>query len=319
MRIAIPHLHGLWSRICEERTRDLEEHWVADNTLLSGLGLNLHETLRYLYAEVPSRDQFEQWVLDRNGGSIAQERIERINAAIRGQAYEAAAPETALTAGDLEFWDRNGYVVVHDAVPPEQCEAAARAIYEFVRADPEQPSTWYQRVQGHSIWVPLLQHPALAANRNAPRIHGAFAQLWKTGDLWMNTNQAGFHPPQREDWPFPGPHLHWDTSLDLPIPFGVQGILYLTDTPVEQGAFQCVPGFHRRIDDWIQSLGPGADPRAQDLKALGAVPIAGRAGDLIIWHQALPHGASPNHGVRPRVVQYLTMRPNRWSYSQTWK
>jgi ectoine hydroxylase-related dioxygenase (phytanoyl-CoA dioxygenase family) len=135
----------------------------------------------------------------------------------------------------------------------------------------------------------------------------------------MNTDQAGFNPPEREDWPFPGPHLHWDTSLDLPIPFGVQGILYLTDTPAEQGAFQCVPGFHRRIEDWVRSLPQGANPRDQDLTALGAVPIAGRAGDLIVWHHALPHGASPNRGVRPRVVQYLTMRPSQWGYAKQWK
>jgi hypothetical protein len=319
MRIAIPHLHDLWRRICQENAQSLGDHWVADNTLLSGLGLNLQETLRYLYLETPTRDQFEQWVIERNGGAIRQERIDRINAALEGRTLCEPVAEPVLTANDLDFWDRNGYVVVHDAVPPQQCLAAARAIYDFLGADPEHPATWYRGPQGHSIWVPLLQHPALVANRSSPRIHGAFAQLWGTGDLWMNTDQAGFNPPEREDWPFPGPHLHWDTSLDLPVPFGVQGILYLTDTPAEQGAFQCVPGFHRRIEDWVRSLPQGANPRDQDLTALGAVPIAGRAGDLIVWHHALPHGASPNRGERPRVVQYLAMRPSQWGYAKQWK
>src|ERR1700722_17616810 len=31
------------------------------------------------------------------------------------------------------------------------------------------------------------------------------------------------------------------------------------------------------------------------------------AGDLVIWHQALPHSASPNRGTRPRMVQYVNM------------
>jgi ectoine hydroxylase-related dioxygenase (phytanoyl-CoA dioxygenase family) len=29
------------------------------------------------------------------------------------------------------------------------------------------------------------------------------------------------------------------------------------------------------------------------------------AGDLIIWHHALPHGSSPNTSTVPRVVQYI--------------
>ena len=32
-----------------------------------------------------------------------------------------------LSAADIDFWEKNGYVVVHDAVPPENCKAAERA------------------------------------------------------------------------------------------------------------------------------------------------------------------------------------------------
>ncbi len=135
----------------------------------------------------------------------------------------------------------------------------------------------------------------------------------------MNVDQCGFNPPERPGWQFPGPYLHWDASIEPPIPFGVQGILYLTDTAADQGAFQCVPGFHRKIEAWLAGLPPGADPRQQDLAALGAIPIAGKAGDLIVWHQALPHGASPNRAARPRVVQYLKMQPARWDYQAKWK
>lgn len=319
MRIAIPQLHSLWRRTVQEKRQDLSEEWVADNTLLSGLGLSLHETLRYLYEHSPGMDAFEQWVLDRNGGSVAPDRLDRINAALAGRGSETQIPADVLNEADLAFWNKNGYVVVHDAVTREQSTAAAEAIYEYLGADPQRPDTWYRGQQDHSIWVPLLRHSALVENRESPRIHAAFAQLWGTADLWMNTDQAGFHPPQREDWPFPGPDLHWDTSLELPVPFGVQGILYLTDTPAEQGAFQCVPGFHLRLEQWLRSLPEGSDPRAQDLHALGAVPIAGRAGDLIIWHHALPHGATPNLGARPRVVQYLAMRPSQWGYVRDWK
>jgi ectoine hydroxylase-related dioxygenase (phytanoyl-CoA dioxygenase family) len=131
-------------------------------------------------------------------------------------------------------------------------------------------------------------------------------------------DQAGFNPPEKPGWKFPGPNLHWDVSLSQPIPFGTQGILYLTDTPGNQGAFTCVPGFHRGLESWLQSLPEGADPRQEDLAAL-AVPIAGRAGDLVIWHHALPHGSSANCGTQPRVVQYINRRPSHWDFNPVWR
>ena len=104
--------------------------------------------------------------------------------------------------------------------------------------------------------------------------------------------------------------LHWDRNpFDPPSNLGVQGVLYLTDTPANQGAFTCVPGFHHKIEEWLETLPEDADPRRQDLESLGAEPVPGKAGDLIIWHSSLPHGAGPNFADQPRVVQYITMFP----------
>ncbi len=208
-------------------------------------------------------------------------------------------------------------MILHDAISPEACDATVRAICEFLGADLERPDTWYGGQQGHSIWIPLLHHPAVEANRQSARIHRAFAQLWEREDLWATVDQVGFNPPERPGWQFPGPHLHWDVSLERPIPFGVQGILYLTDTAANQGAFTCVPGFHRKIHEWLESLPEGANPRDYDFSS-EAIPIAGRAGDLVIWHHALPHGSSPNSAAVPRIAQYLFKRPSRWDYRAHW-
>jgi ectoine hydroxylase-related dioxygenase (phytanoyl-CoA dioxygenase family) len=37
--------------------------------------------------------------------------------------------------------------------------------------------------------------------------------------------------------------------------------------------------------------------------------VLGNAGDFVIWHQALPHCATPNTSNLPRMVQYLTYLP----------
>jgi len=331
--LGIRHVKRLWSRSLVERNgltarSDDGGDWVADNTLLSGLRLGLRETYLYLFVQTPTLEQFEAWVLEKNGGVLDPRSIEYLNAALGGDAGVAAAPfrhrdsefgQPPLTADDLAFWEENGYVVLHDAVSREQCEAAAQAIYDFAGMDPERPDTWYHGPQGVSIWVPLLHHPAIWANRESPRIYQAFAQIWKRGDLWVSVDQAGFNPPERPGWRFPGPNLHFDVSLVLPIPFGVQGILYLTGTTAKQGAFTCVPGFHRRVTQWLKELPPGADPRGQDLTKLPANPIPGSAGDLIIWHHALPHGASPNRATRPRIVQYIKMQPSQWDFVPQWR
>jgi ectoine hydroxylase-related dioxygenase (phytanoyl-CoA dioxygenase family) len=54
------------------------------------------------------------------------------------------------------------------------------------------------------------------------------------------------------------------------------------------------------------------------LYALGPKPIAGRAGDLVIWHDALPHGASPNRSRMPRIVQYIRMYPTQREVADVW-
>ena len=156
--------------------------------------MGLRETLDFLFRSRLSQDAFEAWILEKNGGAIGQDRIDRLNRALSdaGAAGEPADPhaEPALSAAELAFWDSQGYVIVRQAAPREQCEAAVRAICEFLHADLGSPETWYNTPQGHSIWVPLLHHPALEANRRAPRIHRAFAQLWGREDIWMNVDQA---------------------------------------------------------------------------------------------------------------------------------
>jgi hypothetical protein len=327
--LGIYQLKRMWSRTMAQRqgrfsSASMHERHL-DFLVIHACGLGLEQTATYLGHQAPSFEEFERWVIATTGG-VAPERVARINAAVAGSdvppetkrwlaTMEASKP--VLSADDLASWEEQGYVVLRDAVPAAVTEAAARAIWEHLGAQPDDPATWY-RAKSHGIMVQYFQHSAFEAVRRSPRIHKAFAQIWDTADLWATTDRVGFNPPERDGWKFPGPHLHWDVSVKTPIPLGTGGILYLTDTPPEQGAFTVVPGFQRWGEDWLKRLPAGANPRQQDLYVLGPRAIGGRAGDLVIWHQALPHGASPNSGTRPRMVQYINMFPTHVEQQDEW-
>lgn len=328
-QLGVFQLKRLWARKMAARQGRGPQHnpeEVVERVVMDGLGVGLEQYLPYLLRTGASFEEFEQWILATTGG-VEPERVARINAAVTGRPApeatqrwlaEIEAAEPVLTVEDLAFWAANGYVIVHDAVPEKTRAEAEQSIWNRVNATPDDPESWYrQRNQG--IMVQFFQHPALEANRRSVRLHKAFAQLWGTADLWATTDRSGFNVPERPGWMFSGPDMHWDVSLHQPIPFGTQGILYLTDTPGEQGAFTCVPGFQHRVGPWLETLPPGADPRREDLHALGSKPIAGRAGDLVIWHHALPHGSRPNRGTRPRIVQYINMYPIWQQVHETWR
>ena len=284
-----------------------QAEWPLDTICFCALNLALEETLQYLMQTGPSFQDFERWVLARNDGALDAPQVERFNVLVTGESRPPTIehPDRVLDAADHAHWAEHGYVVVRGAIPREQAAAAGEALWRHRGMDPDDPDTWYA---AGSIMVQLFHHPALTANRESRRVRRAFAEIWGTDDLWMNTDRVSFNPPERGSWQFPGPRLHWDADLSVrPLPFATQGLIYLTDTPAHQGAFALVPGFHRRLDAWLDALPPGADAVNQDLSGLVATPIAAEAGDLVIWNDALPHGATPNTGTRPRIVHYVNM------------
>jgi hypothetical protein len=284
----------------------------ADRVLLCLLGIGIEQGLMQLQRERQEFGAFCDWV-EREAGLPDPVEVARYHAWLEGAAVpiEAQARLDALArlpdvldANQLAHWHEHGYVVLRAAISRAEAEAAAAVLWRHIEASPDDPESWYNPA-AKGLWIPLYHAPELAVARQSQRVRKAFAQLYGTPDLWMLTDRTSFNPPERADAPFQGYKLHWDTSLTSPIPFGTQAILYLTDTAADQGALRLVPGFHRLIEEWLAGLG-AADPREVDLDD-GAVPVPASAGDLIIWRQDLPHGASPNRADRPRLAQYLTM------------
>jgi hypothetical protein len=81
-RLEVPLLYEYW----EQCWRQLKEPmgkpveklvaWDLQNTLMSGLGLNVLETSRFIYStRNTSFDAFEEWIVEINGGAIEEERL----------------------------------------------------------------------------------------------------------------------------------------------------------------------------------------------------------------------------------------------------
>ncbi len=299
----------------------LDNEWQLDNAVLSLLGVGLLPAFTFLYKQQPDFNSFEEWVAVHHGGTVPAEIVAQCNAlfAQQQETVTATTGELVLTPADIRFWEEHGYVIVRNAISKEDSAASSKAIWEFLGMDENEPATWYRptdKLQG--IMVQLYRHPVLDKNRASSRIRRAFEQLWGHGNLVVTTDKTGFNPPETDNFKFRGSGLHWDVSLAQPIPFGVQGILYLTDTVAEQGALTLVPGFHRTISNWLLQLPAGANPRNEDITKFSPVAVAANAGDFIIWHHALPHGSSPNRANAPRIVQYLYWQPPNYELQGDW-
>jgi hypothetical protein len=233
-------------------------------------------------------------------------------AEIRQESYRwKESAMSVLSAEDRAFWEENGYVIVHHAVPQANLDAVIEDIWKFLDVDRNDPEAWYRAPISKAGMLEMYHPQSLWDNRQHPRVYGAFQEIWNTEKLWVSVDRANMNPPARPDWDWPG-MVHWDidTSAD-PVPFMVQGVLYLADTGADGGGFQCVPGFHRRFEEWVKTQPADRNPRLPDLTGMEVQTIPGQAGDLVIWHSLLPHGNSRNRSDKPRLAQYITMFPAR--------
>ena len=286
-----------------------EKSWQDEVKALYSIGIGMEETLRFLYHEQPSAEVFQGWLMKN-----------KIKSHPADLSISEVITENVLTPDDIDFWNKNGYVVLKNVITQNQCIETQNAIWDFLNATPDNPESWYKNQEAQrGLMLLFSNHPALNANRESSQIRKAYEQLYGNEKIYKTIDKVSFNPPESNGFRFLGSALHWDVSLETPIPFVLQGMLYLTDCNENDGAFHCVPGFHLEIEKWLSSLPENTMPREVAPKVLKPVAVTGNAGDFIIWHQALPHCATANHGQYPRMVQYLTYLPVQQSIQKAWK
>ena len=281
-----------------------EFRWTEEVETLYKKGIALDNVLHFVHFENPSLDEFVNWV---------QKMESKVEVDVNKEHADA------LTAEELLFFEEHGYVVLKNALPLEACIKTQEVIWQFLEMSPDDSATWYNAHPAQrGLMVNFFDHPVLETNRASLRIKKAYEQLYQTSEIYKTIDKISFNPPVTNGYTFKGSSLHWDVSLQLPIPFRLQGLIYLSDCGEADGAFHCVSGFHKKIDTWMSTVPQHKKPRDYALETLVPEPIVANAGDMVIWHQALPHCATPNYGIKPRLVQYLTYYPETYQAQEVW-
>lgn len=227
-------------------------------------------------------------------------------------------PLRVLSPEDWRHWTTWGYVIVPNAVPAENIERLKALLWEFQELDPADPGSWNRpQLRDHQMpelnnsgMVEIYNHQYLWDNRQQPRIHDAFVDIWDREDLWVTIDRANLNTPNRGVRPFGG-FIHWDCDTTArPLPVNVQGVLSLVDTNPEIGGFQCVPELFRNFDAWAATQPADRHPYFPDTTGLEVKFVPLKAGDLLIWNTLLAHGIRPNVTAdRARLAQYISMYP----------
>jgi hypothetical protein len=209
-------------------------------------------------------------------------------------------------------------VIVRNAVPQENVDRLVKTLWEFQEMDPNDPSTWYKpQLRDHTMkelnntgMVEIYNHQYLWDNRQHPRVHDAFVDIWDMEELWVAIDRANLNPPNRESRATNG-FIHWDVDTSKnPLPIGVQGVLSLQKQDGDVGGFQCIPKLFSDFDEWVKTQPADRNPKSPDLTGLEITNISMDPGDLLIFNSLLAHGIRPNRSEnRVRMAQYISMFP----------
>lgn len=206
----------------------------------------------------------------------------------------------------------HGFVVIPSRLPDALLKAAMAPILRFVKADLDDPASWYGLPRDSFGIVPLHHPQAFWDTRQDPAIYAIFRELLGLEALWVTMDRGSFRAPADASRGLPREpgRLHWDHDpAAAPTPRRLQAVLYLTDTTPAQAAFQAIPGLFRDLDGWLDAHGVPEGWTVPADHGYHVEHVAGCAGDLVIWDARLPHGVGPNDDVRPRISQYVSMGP----------
>ena len=215
-----------------------------------------------------------------------------------------------ITEADKQQFFEDGYLLIEKVVPESLCADVRSTICSFLHCDADEPASWPEsQSRGHGI-VPIHHAQSLWNLRQYPAVHEAFAALHGTEALWVTYDRVSFKTRDTESLEQRvAEPIHWDGQPLKMTDLSIQGLVYLTDTTADQGAFCCVPELYRNALDYLAKHPEVADTRRPDVNNAQIEVIPGTTGSLRLWNRMTPHSSTRNLTDNPRWVQDVAMDP----------
>lgn len=219
-----------------------------------------------------------------------------------------------LSQDQIDFYSEQGYLLVEDALTPEELSRMQEIAYDLIDKSRHVTSSndVYDLDEGHSpetpkltrIKLPHKQHPFFWEVLTRSRVTEVLRQLvgpnalLQTSKLNTKAPGGGAAVEWHQDWAF-YPH----TNDDM-LAFGVM----LEDVTEQNGPLQVIPGSHKGpvlSHNNADGIFCGAvDPDDPDFHLDKAVTITGRAGSMSVHHARTLHGSAPNVSDRARLMLF---------------
>ena len=208
-----------------------------------------------------------------------------------------------LTTTEAELFERDGYLVVENALEPSHTEYL-RTTVDRLQNDGRLSRSQIINVKGRvdhpdflsldQAFLDLLDHPT-----TFPKVWGILG--W---NIYSYHSHLGVTEPIDGTYDPDGSTYGWHQDsvpswrdmpeLDVPARLSLKIGYMLTDTSeAGRGNFWAVPGSHRNARLELPADGKGQPD--------GAIPICASAGSAVYFDRRLFHAASPNHWTEPRV------------------
>jgi len=227
-----------------------------------------------------------------------------------------------LTSQQLDFYRREGYLVVHDVLDASELERLRAAMFTLLDGarGVSDHTDLFDLEDSHTpdaprvrrLKMPQRHHPAFAELIRSPKVLALLTALLgpsvRMQTCKLNLKSAAYGAPVEwhQDWAF-YPHTN-DDVLAL-------GVL-LDDFEPDNGPMMVVPATHLGpIHDHHQSgFFVGAIDPALIREELGrAVPLIAKAGAVTLHHGRLIHGSAQNTSGRSRsFLLYEAMAADAW-------
>lgn len=218
-----------------------------------------------------------------------------------------------LSQDQRAFYEENGYLLVEDAVTPEQLarlQAITHALIDRSR-DLTESDDVYDLDEGHSaanprltrIKLPHKQDPyywdLIRDSRMTEVLNDLLGPdvLLQTSKLNTKAPGGGAAVEFHQDWAF-YPH-----SNDSMLAIG----LMLEDVTEDNGPLNIIPGSHKGpiLSHMNDGVFCGAiNPDDPDFHGNRAVSLTGKAGSMSVHHVRMIHGSAPNISDRARMILF---------------